>query len=103
MRVVHLTIFIQFYFTLTRGSNSRECIAECLNKQYEYEYEYSEKGNPPTRPRPYIERRKKHLTSDIERRKYVNVGIRTPDLRLIILTRYQQDHSGSAEDEQWMV
>ena len=40
MRAVHLTLFIQFYFTLTRGSNSRECIAECLNKQYEYEYEY---------------------------------------------------------------
>ena len=40
MRAVHLTIFILFYFTLTRGSNSCECIAECLNKQYEYEYEY---------------------------------------------------------------
>ena len=27
------------HFDLTKGSNSRECSADWLNKQYEYEYE----------------------------------------------------------------
>ena len=32
-------ISLSFISDLTKGSNSRECIADCFNKQYEYEYE----------------------------------------------------------------